>query len=444
MKSAFKIALVIVVVALVVSTGFLYATGKLNLNSTSTTIYPSTSPQYNSPNVVSSNQVNNSLGGGWNQTSGSSATATNASSGITTIEGGTSTGPAAKVAVNSYAMPGYSQIVGEMPYLSLQNSISQYTPSTTTSANSSSPFTGMTSFEFAVFQPSKGAGLVTVGYISEKNQTTINRVWSAMNDSAKNSTTANVSKGMTSSGTPYVYGFFKSNMFKHMSNAFNATGMYVNVMISVYSNNLIIILHLANVNTTNASMLTLMNSEITVLKNPSSIPSHPIFITSAQIKNQTGINETNFLQLNINIQNASSIYKDFVNSSNLSTSSSETNYLGEAMSNLSAIGLSTYGDNKGNSTDVVLLKFNNNFNTTIFDGLLSVTNNESKVFSSSTLNGAKYVFYSNSSVYSKTNISVMLFDYKSYVGIIELVNLNGPLVSQSGMKVLLGNEISLL
>ena len=50
-----------------------------------------------------------------------------------------------------------------------------------------------------------------------------------------------------------------------------------------------------------------------------------------------------------------------------------------------------------------------------------------------TMNGQAYL-----------NVSLMLFDYKSYIGIIEIQDVNGKLVSQAGMKVLLGDEVSLL
>ena len=455
MKNIMKMAIVVIVAALVISTGLLYATGYLNLNNNkSTPTYSSSSPQYNSPNVVSSNQVNNSLGGSWNQTSGSTATANNASAGIAIIEGagGSYYSSSTSVPLNTYIMPGYNQIVGKMPFISLQGSNAQslsVNPSLSAPTSNSPALSGITSLEFAVFQPTSGVGIATVGYISERNVSEVTHIWSLMNASAKNSTKNNVSMGMTSSGTPYIYGFFESNTLKSLSSTFNATGMYVNIMISVYSNHLIMVLHLASVNETKNAILTLMNSEVAILKNPSSAPSHPIFITSAQIKGQTGVNETNFLQVDINIQNASTIYKEFVNTSNATTTSSESVYMGEAMSNISAIAFSTYGDNHGNGTLIGLLKFNNNFNTTLFNGILALSSHYSQ-FINSTYNGSRYIFVSvNTSTSTPTgmehlNISMMFFDYKSYIGLVEIIDQNGKLVNQAGMKVLLGDEISLL
>ena len=77
-----KIAIVFIVAVIVIATGFLYETGRLSLLSTgkNSTQYPTTSPQYNSPNVVSSNQVNKSVGGSWTQTTGTVGVASNASS----------------------------------------------------------------------------------------------------------------------------------------------------------------------------------------------------------------------------------------------------------------------------------------------------------------------------------------------------------------------------
>lgn len=450
MKSVFKIALVVIVAALVVSTGLLYATGKLTSNGASSATYSSTSPQYNSPNVVSSNQVNKSMGGNWSQTTGSTATASNASAGMAIIEGGgSSISFTGTTPLTTYVMPGYNQIVGKMPYISLQNSNAQSisaTPSTSSTTSNTSPLNGLTSLEFAVFQPTSGAGIVTVGYISEKNLSIVTQVWTAMNNSAANSTSANVSMGMTAAGTPYIYGYFESSLFEHVSTAFNATGMYVNVMLSVYTKHLILVLHLSTVNESLNSTLSLMNSEVSILEHASSEPAHPIFITSTQIQAQTGINETNFLQVDVNIQNASTLYKEFVNTSNMTTTSSESAYMGEAMSNISTIAFSTYGDGQGNATLVGLLKFNNNFNTTLFNGFLTLTHNYSKVFKSSTLNGSRYVFFSENSTISasNSNISIVLFDYNSYIGLIEIVNHNTKLVSQSGMEVLLGEEILLL
>ena len=154
---------------------------------TSTTKYSSTSPQYNSPNVVSSNQVNSSMGGSWNQTSGSAATASNASAGISIIAGGGGTyfySGSTGTPLTTYAMPGYNQMIEKMPFLSLQGSDSSSvsgTPFISSPTTNSSAISGMTSLEFAVFQPTSGKGIVTVGYISERSQTEITHIWNVLN-----------------------------------------------------------------------------------------------------------------------------------------------------------------------------------------------------------------------------------------------------------------------
>ena len=451
-----KIAIVFIVAVIVIATGFLYETGRLNLLSTGriSTQYPTTSPQYNSPNVVSSNQVNKSVGGSWTQTTGTVGVANNASSGIGILEGdgGSYFSSYSSTPLTTYVLPGYKQLVERMPFLALSDSSFNpggATPYVSAPTSTSPSVSGITSLELAVFQPANGTGIVTVGYISERNQSEVNHIWTIMNDSAQNSTTSNVTLGFTTSGTPYIYAFVKSNEFTSLFAGLNATSDFVNVMISVYSNYLILVLHVSTVNVSQSSILSLMNSEVTVLKNPAPSPCHPIFLNSSQIQSQTGVFETNYLQVDVNIQNASSLFREFVNTSNTATTASESTYLNDALSNLSAIAFSTYGNGTGNTTLIGLLKFNDNYNTTLFDLAIAITSRSQQIFNS-TYDGARYIFVNanttegtmNGQAY--LNVSLMLFDYKSYIGIIEIQDVNGKLVSQAGMKVLLGDEVSIL
>jgi hypothetical protein len=451
-----KFAIVFIVAVIVIATGFLYETGRLSLPSTGkiSTQYPTTSPQYNSPNVVSSNQVNKSVGGSWTQTTGTTGTSSNASAGIGILEGdgGSYFSSYSSTPLTTYVLPGYSQLVNRMPFLSFSGSSHSSGKATSyvSAPTSTSPsVSGITSLELAVFQPVSGTGIVTVGYISERNQSEVSHIWAVINDSAQNSTTSNVTLGFTSSGTPYVYAFVKSNEFIGLFSGLNTTSDFVNVMISVYSHDLILVLHLSTVNVSKSSILSLMNSEVTILKNPAPSPSHSIFLNSSQIEGQTGLLETNFLQVDVNIQNASSLFREFVNTSNTATTQSESAYLNDALSNLSAIAFSAYGNGSGNSTLIGLAKFNNYYNATLFNALFAIFPNTQQ-FVNLTYNGSRYIFLSANTTegtmndQSYVNVSLMFFDYKSYIGVIEIEDVNGKLVSQSGMKVLLGDEISLL
>lgn len=434
MKKLTAVVAVLVVALVVVSGVFIMGIVPLPKTGSTKTTYSPSSPQYNSPNVVSSNNLNTSLGGSWYQTTGTSVLASNSAQAMGIIESKSTSGLSVNY-LKSFADPGNTILLSQMPFLS---------PPTYNSPSLS----GITSLELAIFESKHGKGISSAGYIEEKNQTEVTNIWNTMNSSAKNSSQGNVSTGVAVYGSPYIYAYTKSygGLF---SGDLNSKSMYMNVIVSNYKTYLIMIFHFSTANVSGSNMTSLLNAELTILANPSSSPTHSIFLNSSQVKNSTGINEANYLQADINIQNASVLYNQFFNLTDSGLDPSELSVINDTLANITSVGVSVYGNGTGNVTLIGLASFSNSYNNTLFSMYLNYVHSESIVLHGK-FNGSQYIYINQTSQvyfgsgYATDNSSILFFNYNGYLGVIYTSTLSGKLLSLSDMEVMLNGEITLL
>ncbi len=333
------VIIAIVVVLIVIVSGSLVLSGLLkfppnspNSGTTTVTGTPATNSniQQKAPNVVSSTQVNQSLGSGWNQRAGASGSASNLSTATSITTFGL---------VNPGSNPYKTSLITGIRGMK-NTHFSVFTP-VTMSTQHLNPNLTVQQFEANLYEPS-GNGFAALGYLQFGSSNNVTQVYQLINYSAHsyyNYSSVSSSKIYLTNGKNYLYQWAQKP-FGNNNSLWN-----LSILIGTDGANLIGVFYFTPDNLSMTHFTSLLNAEITKLSNPSANPINNVFITTSQVDAQTGISFNNTFSALIGINNGTAMFNEYAKAYNIETSSltpSERLLINDTVGNLTLIGMSEF------------------------------------------------------------------------------------------------------
>lgn len=335
------VIIAVVVVLIVIVSGSLVLSGivklpsaSLNSGTMSVTGTPATNSnvQQKAPNVVSSTQVNQSLGGGWNQKAGASGSSSNLSTAASITSFGL---------VNPGSNPYEGTLITGINGMRSTH-FTAFTP-VTMSAQHLNPNMTVQQFEANLYEPS-GNGFAALGYLQLQSSNNVTQVYQYINYSAHAS--YNYSSGTSSrifltNGKDYLYQWAQAP-FGDNNSLWN-----LSILIGTDGTNLIGIFYFTPDNLSTTHFTSLLNAEITKLSNPSTNPINNVFLTTSQIDNQTGLSFKQQFSALVGISNGLAMFNEYNHAYNIVPTyyTSDPTYntlINDTISNLSLIGIASF------------------------------------------------------------------------------------------------------
>lgn len=343
MNKKLTAVLAVVIVVLVAGVGAIYFSGMLNFNTTTTTTSNSlqSTPSQRAPNIVTSSAVSKSLGGQWTMTVGASGSTLNASS---FMSGQSSLPLVAQAQVSPQILTG-SLVASPFVNFGVGNNASY------------------NSYQMAVFVPPEtGYALIsfahsdsagTPGYI-------VNTIKSELMDhfqgkTSYNSSTYTFDTGSVSS-SEYIFLAISYNLF---SQEYAPGTWHIEGLLANYSSYNIMFLyytpHFLNV----TNFTSLLTTQVSQLKSPSTPASPSVLISSKYLNNLTGIDFSTQGAMAINLNNTQKLLNEYLNMTGSSNQISSVNrsIINNTFGKLTGIEAKSMSAGAYNESEMAMLGF---------------------------------------------------------------------------------------